>query len=420
MKPILAILLVLGIGCVDATGGADSNSDLGLDLGTTEDMRLDFALDLNEFGSDGDFETVEDVAPPFCNSASDPIAAAKSEQDFYLPSLNSETREISNQDWNLPWENGAADISGGLVAIVGDEGRQRGLRGAWVPYGEDLNFHLIDYYADSNTEVFPKPDPEILPPYLAVSVLVDHKSVEAEYSWDWRGMDYQSQSLFMKVPHESEQTVKVRIPASAFPEARAYDIVVFFFKPNALSSEMIQMFRMTLYYGGFDIPEHPCIPLAEGVELSGAEKAYEERGDWYAWSNRISVYHEDPAESHERESLIEVPANATSVSMNMLLRGTSRENFALEHVPMKIVTFVDYEVQDDPILIGLPQEDRTFAHRDQLEVDLNPGPETIVWVAGIYNPWIPAVSWNNIANPDIQGLYWAYRSNRLIFRRAAE
>lgn len=180
MKPILAVLLVLGIGCVDAAGGADSNSDLGLDLGTTEDMRLDFASDLNEFGSDGDFETVEDVAPPFCNSASDPIAAAKSEQDFYLPSLNSEIREISNQDWNLPWENGAADISGGLVAIVGDEGRQRGLRGAWVPYGEDLNFHLIDYYADSNTEVFPKPDPEIIPPYLAVSVLVDHKSVEAE------------------------------------------------------------------------------------------------------------------------------------------------------------------------------------------------------------------------------------------------
>jgi len=394
---------------------ADIANEEEKDLGSVEvgqpfdfgsDMLPDVDVDLADSGLE-DF-----VPPPFCDSAAAPIPDVHVDEPFAYPPYVGFTRDVASSDGLERWMEGLGGFSTNFISVLGDEGTQHGLKGMWLPYGSDLHFRLGDH--------FPYEDPEIVPEYLAATVLVDHKSVEADYEWEWKGRDYEVQSFFMSVPHQTTQVLDVKIPASAFPEARSYDVVVLFFKPNAMVSQMVQMFRMTLYYGGFDVPEHPCFPIAEKPELTPEEKAYEQRSDWLSHRNRISIFRDHPSESTKRDSVFEVEEDATSVEMNMLFRGTSRENFVHEHVPMKIVTFVDYVAQDETMLIALPQETREFVHRDTIEIPLNPGPETVVWLVGIYNPWNPTVSWDNQINPDFPSLYWAYRSNRLIFRRAAD
>jgi len=405
MKWPIALVVVVGSGCVDVITVGEP--DQGNDTLAPFDVGPDFPLNLVDLGSD--LETPEEYTPPpFCDSSASPIPQVLVEEGFVYPAPGGNTRDVSNLDGI---SLSAGGYSSNLLAVLGDQGRQRGISGIWLPFGSELNFRLGDYYPYDNP-------PEVVPEYLAVSVLVDHQRVLAEYKWNWKGRDYSVDSFFMSVPHQTTQFVAVKIPASAFPEARTYDVVVFFFKPNAGRSQLVQMFRMTLYYGGFDIPEQPCIPIAEEPKLTPQEAAYQDLTATLIPRDNISVYYNDPAESMEKDSVIEIDMDATSVQMNVLLRGTRRENYLHDHVPMKIVTFVDYVAQDETILVGLPQETRDFAHREKVEIPLNPGPETIVWMVGIYNPWIPAVSWDNHINRDIQTLYWAYTSNRLIFRRS--
>ncbi len=407
MKWPLIILVLLQTACVDVVN-VDHRPDLGVtDLGR-RDIGPDFQGDFQDLSIDTGPD--EPVLPPFCDLISTPIPAVHVDQDFVYPVAVGSTRDIAGPDFVQDWLDGLGGISTNLIVVLGDEGRQGSTLGIWLPFGSDLHFRLGDHYPYNNP-------PEIVPEYLAVTVLVDHKKVLADYEWEWKGRQNHLQSFFMSVPYETPQLLDVKIPASAFPEARAYDVVVFFFKPNAMVSQMIQMFRMTLYYGGFDVPEHPCIPIAEAPVLTPEEKAYEQRTDWLSLRNRISLFRNHPAETTEKDSVLEVDKDATSVQLNVLFRGTGKENYVHEHVPMKIVTFIDYVAQDDSMLIGLPQDTRNFVHRDEVEIPLNPGPETIVWMVGVYNPWIPTVSWFASVNDDIQGTYWAYRSNRIILRR---
>lgn len=409
MNRIVASLALLLAGCADSVDG--SELDLGrIDMGQSFDFGKDSLPD-SEYGFVD--SGVEPPGPsPFCDSVAVPIPAVYVDEPFAYPPHGGFTRDVTSPDGLEDWLDRLGGISTNFISVLGDVGTEHGLKGMWLPFGSDLHFRLGDH--------FPYEDPEIVPKYLAVTVLVDHKSVEADYEWEWKGRDYAVQSFFMSVPHQTTQVLDVKIPASAFPEARSYDVVVLFFKPNAMVSQMVQMFRMTLYYGGFDVPEHPCFPLAEKPELTPQEKAYEQRSDWLSHRNRISIFKDHPSESTKRDSVFEVEEDATSVEMNMLMRGTLVENFVHEHVPMKIVTFVDYVAQEEAMLIGLPQDTREFVHRDTIQIPLNPGPETVVWLIGIYNPWNPAVSWDNQINPDFPSLYWAYRSNRLIFRRPAD
>jgi len=411
MKLWAVMIMIGGIGCVDAvTHDFPQQGDLGMvDDGEVVDLSPDLIRDTNKDSDIADLDPHS--GSPWCDGDSRTlIRGIGSEHTFTYPPLGPYTRDISGPVWKVAWEHGFEEYSSNLVAVVGEEGVDRSMKGIWLPFGADLNFRLADYY--------PYKEPEIVPEYLAVTVLVDHQSVEATYEWDWKGRNYEIRSFFMSVAHQTTQYLDVKIPSEVFPVARAYEIAVLFFKPNAIQTQLVQIYRMTLYYGSFDIPEHPCVPLPEAVELTEEEAAYEELTASIYPRNEISIYHQDPAESTERDSVIEVDKNATSVQMNVLLRGTKRENFVHEHVPMKIVTFVDYVAQEESILIGLPQETRKFAHRDKVEIRLNPGPETIVWMVGIYNPWIPPVSWDNRVNYDIQRLYWAYKSNRVIFRRS--
>jgi len=404
----LAVVVLLG-GCVDIVGAKDQDVGPG-DSDVSFDVSPDFSADSGNVGND--LHSPEDlVLPPFCDLMSSPIPAVHVDQDFVYPAPVGFTRDIAGSDWTQDWLDGLGGISTNLILVLGDEGRERVISGIWLPFGSALHFRLGDHFPHYNP-------PEIVPEYMAVSVLVDHKKVMADYEWEWKGRDYDTRSFFMSVPHQTTQLVDVKIPASAFPEARAYDVVVLFFKPNVMVTQIVQMFRMTLYYGGFDVPEHPCTPIAEKPELTAEEEAYEQRTDWLTHRNRISLFREHPAESTEKTSVLEVDKDATNVQLNVLFRGTTNENYEHEHVPMKIITFVDYVAQEDSILIGLPRDTRDFVHRDKVEILLNPGPETIVWMVGIYNPWIPAVSWDNRVNPDIPGLYWAYRSNRIILRRS--
>ncbi len=402
------------LGCVDfsePTAGPDDfgTTDQSVDL-ATEDMSWDE-------GAEVDLGHALEEPPNhiFCNPGDSErlVPAVESTTEFFFPADLPNDREPPDEAELQP---------GGFNSnylYYEDPAKMYSLQALWHPGEGGLKLRLGDKFGD-----IPRGD------YLAVSVLVDHKPVEANYFRRRNGQleFFGFSKYYIYYEREIVEWLDVHLGPELFPEKRAYDLVIAFFHPVNSRAEAVQLFRNTLYYGGFDIPSHPCFvpPPTEEPAFTEYEQAFIEE-----WSRvpespmqeAIYVY-KDGGEIVRREAdtIIEVESDAVSVDLNAIFRYSKRESYVHRWVPMKIIALVDYEHVVKEWVWGMPlYESRLFGHdffrRETFEVPLNPGPETTLWMLGIPHPWIPKYSPGGEVNEDISQLHWAHRSNRIILRR---
>ncbi len=402
-----AVSLSLGLGCVD-----HSNAFLGEDM--AGDIETDIHVPDLTLGDMSPADAAKEVDSPdhiFCTEQDKRWVESIKGPEFFIPNLPFAEPPPENAFFGISTAGSAYSYEAPAYSHT--------TTGVWHEGTGGLKMRLGDHYAFG-----PRGD------YQAVVVLVDHKPVEADYFRRRDGqLEYFGRSKFYKF-HDPEVTewVDVHLPPEVFPEHRTYDLVVVLFRNVNSRASGVELKRISLFYGGYDVPSHPCFvpPPTEEPAFTDYERAFIEEWentDQFSVQEAIYVY-KDGGEivTREADTVIEVEADAVSVDLNAIFRYSMPETTVHRWNPMKIIALVDYEHIVEEWVWGMPfRESRLFGHdffrRETFEVPLNPGPETTLWMLGIPHPWIPTFSPEGERNLDISHLYWAHRSNRIILRR---
>lgn len=256
-------------GGADLSGADVSISDAGVDLVDEGD-----AIPPRDLGSDSEPSDKLSKSLPremvACGAprASQRVQRFERDLPFELPDLSDEN--VEGENYNFPLGSPFADPGAiGLKFNVSPPLQSVSGRGAFAEPGEDVKVQVglkagnLDYES------------------VLVAVLVDYQPVDAEFV---RLAPDRSEVLDTETTSQKRYPIDdeyrgvlldITIPADVFEEERMYDIAVMgsYNRPHDVFGTRVRDIRgvTTLFYGGFDIPEHPCFDPGAYVEVVDME-----------------------------------------------------------------------------------------------------------------------------------------------------
>jgi len=419
IRHLIFMTLLAGLGaCVD-----DSRASLAEDMGVVPDAPADAgdAGDVDTGTMDGgDTNTKADggdfVVPYFCDEPG-MVAAKSTDLLFELPAGLPEspgpiTADFFNSD----------DVNTTTFTVPTNQ-KTNGFRAIWKPLEDDLVFYTVYNVALAYDAL-----------RLRYVILLDYQPVPAKITvWDrdrTQILDqYTGYVVDRGVIQPGESLVfDVEIDQSYLPEARTYDLILAGYEDLQNTGHQVDMNKIVVFNGSFDIPAHPCFvkasPLYAPTFVPTADEAalHEARLGVGLYQN-FQIW----VDGHLLESASVAPheidvTGKTSAKIKILGYPPSAK---VEMGPW--IAEVIFPVLGDAVLpdrwnVAFPRtnggEGKPYipVWRGEFEVPLPEVPSVDLQLLGTHTPYVPNVDPDGTKHPEAP-ILWDQRSNVIRFVR---